>query len=484
MAAAAAADPKSQQLKLSLGSNLDEVQLSAIASLLMADSVVPKSDLLAQLSSDSQLSFDEQTLGASPMLHAYLRALYAFKQSRKRPTETLSVTGTNSSMASAGALFGPAPGSSSSAHMIGLAAALLSAFLIVKLVMRSSDKQILKRLGSSRQFWTRNGSSSPATEAGQLSGPAAMKAAEAANCARPPVYSACVDGVELESSGSECKNKVELLIDRVASLLSRKSAKKQQQESQVSSKGERVSEELDEASLLTEASAVNQPGRFRTSRSYIKSLVEALSKARAQFPAVNLLSGSGYASAATPLDDDELTCGGALSDGSQTDLEADSNEPGIMVSQMDISAAHLILSYMEKHLEDKEQLQREWRELQMPAGSCPAEATGCGGAVALEKLAKVALEEDNKHKNRNNLVVPYDRNRVKLGAYCSTRRRSAKPASLGASCKSDYINASYIYDDEPRKPTHIITQGPSEQTVPQFWQVSRDSLLRFHVGLL
>lgn len=144
---------------------------------------------------------------------------------------------------------------------------------------------------------------------------------------------------------------------------------------------------------------------------------------------------------------------------------------GVAMSQMDISAAHLILAYMEKHLEDREQLRREWLELNGNAGSSNSKIV----QLTLQKLAKVALSDQNRGKNRNCLVVPFDRNRVRLLAQAANDaevRQSVGASGDSIKQPSDYINASYIYDDDLRRPTHIIAQGPTAQTCGQFWQVS------------
>lgn len=238
--------------------------------------------------------------------------------------------------------------------------------------------------------------------------------------------------------------------------------------------------------LANVESNVDQATRFRSSRSYIRSLIEALTKARSHV--LDSASGetTGHSHDKSEQDDDEPDAdlvGLAPAQGGQHRPMAGADEPGIIVSQMDISAAHLILDYMEKHLEDKERLRREWLELNAvtgPVSEQPASqrrAANKANQLVLQRLAKVALSEENRHKNRNIGVVPFDRNRVRLGqprrsqtgnGQHQQRRhqdRSGEPAS-------DYINASFIYDDDPRRPTHIIAQGPSEQTIGRFWQVS------------
>lgn len=197
----------------------------------------------------------------------------------------------------------------------------------------------------------------------------------------------------------------------------------------------------------------------RSSRSYIKSLVDVLSSARNQLPNEhNFLS-----SKTNEKKSNKLSSGNNDSDLDDDD-EQDHKEPleeaqigsgpgDTMLAQMDISAAHLILSYMEKHMEDKERLRREWDEL--TASTITFDNTKLN-RLLVEKRAQVALSPENKLKNRSLTIVPFDRNRVKLSGRAG----------------SDYINASFIYDDKPRQATHIISQAPLETTLAQFWQVS------------
>ncbi|CAG9124135.1 unnamed protein product [Plutella xylostella] len=68
-----------------------------------------------------------------------------------------------------------------------------------------------------------------------------------------------------------------------------------------------------------------------------------------------------------------------------------------------------------------------------------------------------ATKKTNLHKNQNQKVIPYDYNRVVLN-------------TVDREPDSDYINASYI--DSILKPNaYIVTQGPTEDTVGQFWKM-------------
>lgn len=113
-------------------------------------------------------------------------------------------------------------------------------------------------------------------------------------------------------------------------------------------------------------------------------------------------------------------------------------------SNMDISTGHMILAYMEDHLRNKDRLQKEWEAL------CSYQAEPSSVAVGQEEI--------NKDKNRHAESLPYDHSRVKLKA-------EMNPS------KQDYINASIIFDHDPRQPSYIATQGPLAHTVTDFWQM-------------
>ncbi|KAG7227453.1 hypothetical protein INR49_005267 [Caranx melampygus] len=114
-------------------------------------------------------------------------------------------------------------------------------------------------------------------------------------------------------------------------------------------------------------------------------------------------------------------------------------------SNMDISTGHMILAYMEDHLRNKDRLQKEWEAL------CSYQAEPSSVAVA--------QVPSNMEKNRHAESLPYDHTRVKL-------KTEVNPN------KQDYINASIIFDHDPRQPAYIATQGPLPHTVADFWQVN------------
>ncbi|KAM4604706.1 receptor-type tyrosine-protein phosphatase N2-like [Polymixia lowei] len=113
-------------------------------------------------------------------------------------------------------------------------------------------------------------------------------------------------------------------------------------------------------------------------------------------------------------------------------------------SNMDISTGHMILSYMEDHLKNKDRLEKEWEAL------CAYQAE--------PNTSTVGLRDGNARKNRSTTVVAYDHSRITLKVDNSQGN-------------SDYINASPIMDHDPRNPAYISTQGPLPSTVADFWQM-------------
>lgn len=107
-------------------------------------------------------------------------------------------------------------------------------------------------------------------------------------------------------------------------------------------------------------------------------------------------------------------------------------------------AGHMVLSYMEDHLKNKDRLEQEWVAL------CAYVAEPCEMTIAMKKT--------NKENNRYPEVAPYDHARVVLNELTNANA-------------SDYINASSITDHDPRNPAYIATQGPLPHTASDFWQL-------------
>lgn len=438
-------------------------------------------------------------------------------------------------------------------HLIQVSALLLAvagAFLAVKLVMRGRDERmlLLRRNLSSRSlrsYWSFGSNSLQhdpevadalegdirtadgkviVADAGQ------EKSCKAANFERPEI-----DSLVSSSSGSgdeRKKRNLEQLSWRLANILSG-FARRRSREYSSSPSTMKPQTDLAEESQLVTTNTSNTSDRsdsgvseddqqqpqtpYRSSRSYIKALIDVLSKARPFAPPSSECCDERQQTDELDLESSkrrprtrtmtESGCAGAGEFGHQHAAAASSESSddglqleahGVLLSQMDITAAHLILSYMESHLEDKERLRREWLQLNSSpdsptsssAGRPKGTRSGKMGELALKRLAKVALSEQNFHKNRDPSIVAFDRNRVRLnqaagqkqpqpqfaGKQASRQQRALASSGSSSSQPGDYINASFIYDEQPNRPTHIIAQGPLEQTAGHFWQVSSSSI--------
>ncbi|XP_072524637.1 solute carrier organic anion transporter family member 5A1b [Salminus brasiliensis] len=142
----------------------------------------------------------------------------------------------------------------------------------------------------------------------------------------------------------------------------------------------------------------------------------------------------------------QLSDGPIPSPSARTSTSSWSEEPAH--SNMDISTGHMILSYMEDHLKNKNRLEKEWEAL----CAYQAEPNTCS----------IGQRDSNAKKNRVSSIIPYDHSRICLKV----------ENSQGS---SDYINASPIMDHDPRNPAYIATQGPLPSTVSDFWQMVWES---------
>ncbi|KAG2458545.1 PTPR2 phosphatase, partial [Polypterus senegalus] len=107
-------------------------------------------------------------------------------------------------------------------------------------------------------------------------------------------------------------------------------------------------------------------------------------------------------------------------------------------SNMDISTGHMILSYMEDHLKNKNRLEKEWEAL------CAYQAE--------PNATTIALKEENRKKNRSEKVVACEYFSEMFSKY--------------------FIACHAKMDHDPRNPAYISTQGPLPATVADFWQVN------------
>ncbi|TNN05497.1 Receptor-type tyrosine-protein phosphatase N2 [Schistosoma japonicum] len=126
-----------------------------------------------------------------------------------------------------------------------------------------------------------------------------------------------------------------------------------------------------------------------------------------------------------------------LSASQQSSISSNSTEP--VHCSIDVPTGHLILSYMEKHLRDRSRLEADWNAVDKYVSE---------DSVVYEE----GRSPKNQSKNRENAPIPYEQSRVKL-----------------RSGDNDYINASLLYDNNPRNPVYIATITPTIKSIPDFW---------------
>ncbi|WKY02389.1 hypothetical protein Q1695_015997 [Nippostrongylus brasiliensis] len=113
-------------------------------------------------------------------------------------------------------------------------------------------------------------------------------------------------------------------------------------------------------------------------------------------------------------------------------------EEAVAHSSIDISTGHVILNFLQECLADPQKIEAQWdaiRDYRSP-----------------DKHSVIGTE----HANRNRTVVPFDESLV--------------PVDSWEEGKTEYINANFIYDDDPRQPVYIAAQTPRGEDVAAFWQ--------------
>nr|CDJ88416.1 Protein-tyrosine phosphatase domain containing protein [Haemonchus contortus] len=113
-------------------------------------------------------------------------------------------------------------------------------------------------------------------------------------------------------------------------------------------------------------------------------------------------------------------------------------EEAVAQSSIDISTGHVILNFLQDCLADPSKIEAQWdtiRDYRNP-----------------DKHVTIGTQ----HANRNRSVVPFDESLV--------------PVDSWEEGKTEYLNASFIYDDDPRQPVYIAAQTPRGEDVASFWQ--------------
>uniref|UniRef100_A0A0K0FXV4 IA2 (inferred by orthology to a C. elegans protein) n=1 Tax=Strongyloides venezuelensis TaxID=75913 RepID=A0A0K0FXV4_STRVS len=113
---------------------------------------------------------------------------------------------------------------------------------------------------------------------------------------------------------------------------------------------------------------------------------------------------------------------------------------------LDISTGHVILSFLQSYLDNPEKIHQEWESV--------------ASYQSPNDQITIASKPENLPKNRNQQILPYDESLVHLGS------PNASPF-IGKS----YINASNIFDVNPKHPSYIAAESPLSATISNFWQM-------------
>uniref|UniRef100_A0A0K0DTE0 Protein-tyrosine-phosphatase n=1 Tax=Strongyloides stercoralis TaxID=6248 RepID=A0A0K0DTE0_STRER len=113
---------------------------------------------------------------------------------------------------------------------------------------------------------------------------------------------------------------------------------------------------------------------------------------------------------------------------------------------LDISTGHVILSFLQSYLDDPEKIHQEWESV--------------ASYQSPNDQITIASKPENLPKNRNQQILPYDESLVHLGSPTSS-----------SFLKNNYINASSIFDVNPKHPSYIAAESPVSATISNFWQM-------------
>jgi len=112
-------------------------------------------------------------------------------------------------------------------------------------------------------------------------------------------------------------------------------------------------------------------------------------------------------------------------------------ESGIAPS-LDISTGHVILNFLQEHLSDPSKIEAQWDSIKNYRDETKTTITA------------------NSHPESNRAVKPYDENIVPIESWKEGEQL--------------YLNASFVYDDDPRQAVYIASQTPATSEIAQFWQ--------------
>ncbi|EYB86805.1 hypothetical protein Y032_0273g999 [Ancylostoma ceylanicum] len=113
-------------------------------------------------------------------------------------------------------------------------------------------------------------------------------------------------------------------------------------------------------------------------------------------------------------------------------------EEAVQQSSIDISTGHVILNFLQECLADPTKIEAQWDSIRDYHNS--------------EKHTTIGAQ----HPQRNRSIVPFDESLV--------------PVDSWEEGKTEYLNASFIHDDDPRQPVYIAAQTPRAEDVAAFWQ--------------
>ncbi|KIH66569.1 Protein-tyrosine phosphatase, partial [Ancylostoma duodenale] len=124
-------------------------------------------------------------------------------------------------------------------------------------------------------------------------------------------------------------------------------------------------------------------------------------------------------------------------------------EEAVQQSSIDISTGHVILNFLQECLADPTKIEAQWDSIRDYHNS--------------EKHTTIGAQ----HPQRNRSIVPcgFFRRVTDVGL-----DETLVPVDSWEEGKTEYLNASFIHDDDPRQPVYIAAQTPRAEDVAAFWQ--------------